>query len=196
MCVFVRQALQRQATKLQLVIQDMQADAETKSRESTDSLLQLKLEHEQACATIVRQYENAAEETRTDLKQMASHAEDLASKLAKSERIRVQNCDLHHEEMRTVKASLAMEQVLYTLFSIAHRSQTRILLNEAYAFYPPNVAVAGKKTDARSRGQEATKTLCIFRARTLLRGIADERKQGGSHESKMQGLRGADARLS
>jgi hypothetical protein len=110
----VLQALHRQVAKLQLVVQDMQADAETKSRESTDSLLQLKLQHEQACAAIARQYENAAEEVRTQLKQMVTHAEDLSNKLAKSERIRVQNGELHHEEMRIVKTSLAMEQVSQT----------------------------------------------------------------------------------
>jgi hypothetical protein len=110
----VLQALHRQVAKLQLVVQDMQADAETKSRESTDSLLHLKLQHEQACAAIARQYENAAEEVRSQLKQMVTHAEDLSSKLAKSERIRVQNGELHHEEMRIVKTSLAMEQVSKT----------------------------------------------------------------------------------
>lgn len=94
------------------MVQDMQADAETKPWESTDLLLQLKLQHEQACAAIARQYENAAEEVRTQLKQ--THAEDMSNKLAKSERIRVQNGELHYEEMRIVKTSLAMEQVSET----------------------------------------------------------------------------------
>ena len=56
------QALQRQVSKLQLVIQDLQADAGARARESSDCLLKLKLENERHCASLVRQLEGTSEQ--------------------------------------------------------------------------------------------------------------------------------------
>lgn len=105
-----RQCLQRQVTNLQLLVQDLQADAEARAREFTEAILKLKLEHEKHCAVLVRQSESAAQDLRYDLKVKEGNLDGLSLKLEKSERMRESNSELHADEIFKLKAHLSMAQ--------------------------------------------------------------------------------------
>ena len=138
------QALRRQVAELQLVIQDLESEVDTRSREAAEVALQLKLQCEKMHVSSAQKAERVAEEAENSLRVKEATLRGLSQKVEDTKRIMSENEALCAEEMRRMAQRLGQAE------EEAHRFQAEnieLRKSRATRVRPRLLAVSGVSVD-------------------------------------------------